>query len=56
MSLSISLVTIEVGKLRGGFGWSWLAGGHLQENGLEIGKSFETGSPCTTISFKLGAT
>jgi hypothetical protein len=37
ISLSISLVTTAVGKLRGGFGLYWLAGGHLLVNGLTIG-------------------
>jgi hypothetical protein len=37
ISLSISLVTTAVGKMRGGFGLNWLAGGHFWENCLTIG-------------------
>ena len=37
ISLSISLVTTAVGKLREGFGLNWLAGGHFWENCLTIG-------------------
>lgn len=37
ISLSISLVTTWVGKMRGGFGLNWVAGGHLRENCLTIG-------------------
>ena len=37
ISWSISLVTTAVGKMRGGFGLNWLAGGHLRENCLTIG-------------------
>jgi hypothetical protein len=37
ISLSISLVTTAVGKLRGGFGLNWLAGGQLLVNCLTIG-------------------
>jgi hypothetical protein len=51
ISLSISLVTTAVGKMRGGFGLNWFAGGHLREKCLTIGLSIETGSPYTPISF-----
>jgi hypothetical protein len=51
MSLSMSLVTTAVGKMREGFGLNWVAGGHLRVNCLTIGKSIETGSPYTPISF-----
>jgi hypothetical protein len=37
ISWSISLVTTAVGKMRGGLGLNWLAGGHLRENCLTIG-------------------
>jgi hypothetical protein len=37
ISLSMSLVTTAVGKMRGGFGLNWLDGGHLRENCLTIG-------------------
>lgn len=51
ISLSVSLVTTAVGKMRGGFGLNWLAGGHLREKFLTIGESIETASPYTPISF-----
>jgi len=37
LSLSISLVTTAVGKMRGGFGANWLAGRHFWKNCLTIG-------------------
>lgn len=50
MSLSRSELTTEVGKTRAGFRSNRVAGEHLRLKCLTIGKSIDTGSPCSQIS------